>query len=80
MQDYRGTTLSLCQTRAKSKSLLFCFSSIQIIITKRYHLHLIKQELQTSNYSKAEQFHYKPSFMSLSYIRADGHKQAVTHI
>jgi hypothetical protein len=35
---------------------------------------LIKPELQTSNYSKAAQFQFKPSIMSLSYLRDDCHK------
>jgi hypothetical protein len=35
---------------------------------------LIKQELQTSNYSKASQFQFKPSTMPLSYLRGDCHK------
>jgi hypothetical protein len=33
--------------------------------------------LQTSNYSKAWQFHIKPWSMTLSYLRDDCHKQAV---
>jgi hypothetical protein len=41
---------------------------------------LIKQELQTNNYSKATPFQFKPSTMPSSYLRDDCHKQAVTHI
>jgi hypothetical protein len=36
--------------------------------------------LQTSKYSKASPFHIKPHTMTLSYLRDDCHKQAVTHI
>jgi hypothetical protein len=41
---------------------------------------LIKQELQTSNYSKASKFQFKSSTMPLSYLCDDCPKQTVTHI